>query len=275
LGQLFLNKCIDFNATLSFTVNLGGDEYMAYTVKELAKLSGVTTRTLHYYDEINLLKPAYHGENGYRYYEKEQLLQLQQIMFYRELDLPLVIIQEILSNSDFNLISALESHKQDLSKQADRLQKLMNTIDQTIKHVKGERHMNDEQLFNGFDGEKQKQYEEEIKEKYGEKLLKESKKQTKNWKNDDYSAVQKQYDEIHKNLVVAMQYGHDSSEVQSIIQKHFEVVKQFYTPTKEIYKGLGEMYIEHPDFRKLYDSYHPELANFLAKAMAYYAEKNL
>jgi DNA-binding transcriptional MerR regulator len=248
---------------------------MAYTVKELAKLSGVTTRTLHYYDEINLLNPAYHGENGYRYYEKEQLLRLQQIMFYRELDLPLAIIQEILSNSSFNLISALTSHKQNLSNQAERLQELMNTIDQTIKHIKGEKQMSDEQLFNGFDEEKQRQYEEEIKEKYGEKLLNESKKRTKNWNKDDYATVQKQYNYIHNNLVKAMDYGHDSSEVQSIIQKHFEVINQFYTPTKEIYKGLGQMYIEHPDFRKLYDSHHPELANFMAKAMDYYADKNL
>jgi len=248
---------------------------MAYTVKELAKLSGVTSRTLHYYDEINLLKPAYYGENGYRYYEKEQLLQLQQIMFYRELDLPLAIIQEILSNSSFNLIFALTSHKQKLSKQAERIQELMNTIDQTINHIKGEKQMSDEQLFNGFDEEKQRQYEDEMKEKYGEKLVNESKKRTKNWNKDDYANVQKQYDAIHKNLVEVMDHGHDSSEVQSIIQKHFEVINQFYTPTKEIYKGLGQMYIEHPDFRKLYDSYHPELANFLAKAMAYYADNNL
>jgi len=248
---------------------------MAYTVKELAKLSGVTTRTLHYYDEINLLKPAYHSENGYRYYEKEQLLRLQQIMFYRELDLPLAIIQEILSNSSFNLISALTSHKQNLSKQAERLQGLMNTIDQTIKHIKGEKQMSDEQLFNGFDEEKQRQYEEEIKGKYGEKLLYESKQRTKNWNKDNYATVQKQYDDIHRNLVKVMDHGHDSSEVQSIIQKHFEVINQFYTPTKEMYKGLGQMYIEHPDFRKLYDSHHPELANFMVKAMAYYADKNL
>jgi DNA-binding transcriptional MerR regulator len=123
---------------------------MAYTVQKLAKISGISIRTLHFYDEIGLLKPAYHGDNNYRYYEEEQLLMLQQILFYRELGFPLNDIQRIISSDDFNKIDALISHKQTLLGSLDRTKKLINTIDQTILHLRGKITMRDEELFVGF-----------------------------------------------------------------------------------------------------------------------------
>jgi len=123
---------------------------MAYTVKEVAVLSGVSRRTLHFYDEAGLLKPAYHGRNGYRYYEEPQLLMLQQILFYRELNFSLNDIQRIISSDDFNKIDALISHKQVLAQSLDRTRKLIKTIDQTIAHLRGEITMHDEALFAGF-----------------------------------------------------------------------------------------------------------------------------
>src|ERR1700756_4713871 len=111
---------------------------MAYTVKKLAKISGISIRTLRFYDELGLLKPAYYGDNNYRYYEEEQILMLQQILFYRELGFPLDEIQRIISSDDFNKINALISHKKILTKNLDRTQKLIKTIDQTIAHLRGE-----------------------------------------------------------------------------------------------------------------------------------------
>src|ERR1700733_7611231 len=108
---------------------------MAYTVNRLAKLSGVSVRALHFYDEIGLLKPAYYGENNYRYYEEAQLLMLQQILFYRELGFPLNEIQRIVSGSDFDKIEALNSHKQVLKNSLDRTHTLLKTIDKTISHL--------------------------------------------------------------------------------------------------------------------------------------------
>ena len=107
---------------------------MAYTVAKLAQLSGISVRTLHWYDEIGLLKPAYHGSNGYRYYEEEQLLTLQQILFFRELGFELKQIQKILGRTDFDQIVALRSHRQVLQKNLERTQKLIKTIDKTSKH---------------------------------------------------------------------------------------------------------------------------------------------
>lgn len=123
---------------------------MPYTVKKLAQLSGISIRTLRFYDEIGLLKPAYYGNNNYRYYEEEQILMLQQILFYRELGLPLNDIRQVIRSDDFNKINALMSHKLILIQNLDRTQKLVKTIDQTIAHLKGEIVMPTEELFAGF-----------------------------------------------------------------------------------------------------------------------------
>src|ERR1700756_2841361 len=103
-----------------------------YTVKQVAKLSGVSVRTLRFYDEISLLKPAFYGDNGYRYYEKEQLLILQQILFYRELGFELAMIQKIVASPEFDKVSALRSHRERLIKESERTKDLICTIDKTL-----------------------------------------------------------------------------------------------------------------------------------------------
>ena len=123
---------------------------MAYTVKQLAVMSGVTVRTLHFYDELALLKPAYSKTNGYRIYEEPQLLMLQQVLFYRELGFELKRIKEILSQRKFEKASALKSHRQVLEKNVARTRTLIETIDKTISHLKGTKKMKSEELFMGF-----------------------------------------------------------------------------------------------------------------------------
>lgn len=123
---------------------------MTYTVKKLAALSGVSVRTLRFYDEIGLLKPALRKQNNYRCYEQEQVMMLQQILFYRELNFSLQDIQRMISSDDFNKIDALISHKQVLAQNLDRTQRLMKTIDQTIAHLRGDITIREEELFSGF-----------------------------------------------------------------------------------------------------------------------------
>lgn len=123
---------------------------MAYTVKQVAALSGISVRTLHFYDETGLLKPARHAENGYRFYEEPQLLRLQQILFYRELGFELKKIKEVLDREDFEKVAALESHREVLQQNLTRTQRLIETIDNTIEHLKGARKMQAEELFAGF-----------------------------------------------------------------------------------------------------------------------------
>jgi len=123
---------------------------MAYTVKQVSGLSGVSVRTLHFYHECGLLKPAYLGANGYRFYEEPQLLMLQQILFYRELGFELKQIKKILRRKDFEKVTALESHRKVLQKGLTRTRSLIETIDKTIKHLKGTEKMKSEEMFAGF-----------------------------------------------------------------------------------------------------------------------------
>jgi len=123
---------------------------MAYTVKQVAAMSGVSVRTLHFYDETGLLKPAYYGANGYRFYEEPQLLTLQQILFYRELGFELKQIERILGRADFEKVAALQSHRKVLQKNLARTRTLIETIDKTIKHLKGTKKMKSEEMFLGF-----------------------------------------------------------------------------------------------------------------------------
>jgi len=123
---------------------------MAYTVKQLALMSGITVRTLHFFDEMALLKPAYIKANGYRIYEEPQLLMLQQILFYRELGFELKRINEILSQRKFKKLAALKSHRQVLEETVTRTRTLIETIDKTLSHLKGVKKMKSEELFTGF-----------------------------------------------------------------------------------------------------------------------------
>src|ERR1700724_2631558 len=123
---------------------------MAYTVKQVAAMSGVSVRTLHFYDETGLLKPAYHKANGYRFYEEPQLLTLQQILFYRELGFELKQIKRILGRADFERVAALQSHRKVLEENLTRTRTLIETIDKTIKHLKGTEKMKSEEMFVGF-----------------------------------------------------------------------------------------------------------------------------
>ena len=123
---------------------------MAYTVKQVAEMSGVSVRTLHFYDEVELLKPAHTGQNGYRFYEEPQLLTLQQILFYRELGFELREIRQLLDRPDFQRLTALLSHREAMEQRLARTRRLLETIDHTIDHLEGRTEMTGEQLFEGF-----------------------------------------------------------------------------------------------------------------------------
>jgi DNA-binding transcriptional MerR regulator len=246
----------------------------------VAKLSGISIRAIRFYDEIGLLKPAFYGENGYRFYGKDQLLGLQQILFYRELGFELAMIQKIVSDPKFDRTAALRSHRDHLVKEAKRAEALVRTIDKTLAHLEKEKPMKDEEMYLGFDPEKQAEYEREAIERWGEPArnhIDESKRRTKSWKKEDYEKVKHDYDDLHRAFAEAIKKGVPPSdaEVQALVNRHYSVVDRFWTPKRESYIGLGRVYCEHLDYRKLYDGYHPKLAEYLAEAMRIYAEKHL
>jgi DNA-binding transcriptional MerR regulator len=259
---------------------MSANSRQTYTVKQVAKLSGVSVRAIRFYDEIGLLKPAFYGENGYRYYEKEQLLVLQQILFYRELGFELAMIQKIMADPAFDKAKALRSHREHLVHEAERARALIRTIDKTLAHLERETPMKDDEMYQGFDPKKQAEYERQIVERWGDAArdhLEESKKRTRNWKAEDFERVKSEYNELHRAFTDALTRGLDAadSEVQELAKRHHAVVLRFWTPNRESYIGLGRAYCEHPDFRSLYDGFHPKLAEYLAEAMKFFAEREL
>ena len=252
---------------------------MRYTINQLAKLSGVSTRTLRFYDEIGLLKPAFYGDNQYRYYKEEQLLMLQQVLFFRELGFSLNDIHRILSSDDFDKIQSLKTHKSMLQSGLDRTATLIKTIDKTISHLKGKIIMRDAEMYDGFDPIKQQEHEKYMLDTgiISQEQIDDSWQRVSNWKKTDWEQFKISGEQLNLALAAALKQGLkiDSDEVQELIQQHYNWVNNFWTPTKETYLGLGKMYLEHPDYRSFYNRYQPDLVEYLVAAMKIFAYRKL
>ena len=243
-----------------------------YTVKQLSDLAGISPRTLHYYDEIGLLKPATHGDNGYRYYGEDCLPRLQQILFFKELDFSLEEIQAILAQPNFDVVQALQVHRQALLERVERLNRLIQTIDKTTLHLKGQKTLKKKEYFEGFSEEKQKEYEKEIRQKYGEKAF----EGVTDW--NSYTPEQKkriiaESDAIYTDIAAVMDRGYASPEVQQIIARWHQHLRYFYEPSTERLLGLGQMYTEHPEFVAKFRAIHPDLPEFLNQAIQFYCKE--
>lgn len=253
---------------------------MAYTVNKLATMSGVSVRTLHFYDQIGLLPPAYIGDNGYRYYEEEQLLLLQQILFYRELGMPLDDIQKAVQSVDFDKVAALEAHRGSLARELVKTERLIKTIDQTIAKLKGGIEMKDEDMYVGFSQEKQEAYERELIDRYGEATearIWATKERMKGWTKADHERIGAELDAILRELAMEIVQGArpEDSTAQALIARHVAWLCHYWTPDRASYAALGKMYVEHPDYQAFYSRFHPGLAAFLAEAMQVYADAQL
>lgn len=252
---------------------------MKYTIKQLAKLSGVSSRTLRFYDEIGLLKPAFYGENQYRYYKEEQLLLLQQILFFRELEFPLNDIKRILYCNDFDKIESLQLHKSSLLSKVERTQTLIQTIDKTISHIRGQNKMRIEELFEGFDPIKQQEHEKYMLDAgvISQQQIDDSWQRAAHWKKTDWDQFKDAGEKLHLALVEALKEGRkvDSDEVQKLIQTHYDWVNNFWTPNQKTYLGLGQVYLDHPDFREYYNQFHSDLAEYIVAAMRIFAKQHL
>ena len=245
---------------------------MDYTVKQLADLAGVSARTLHYYDEIGLLKPAAHGENGYRYYDEAAVLRLQQILFFRELDFSLNEIKDLIDRPGFDVTSALEAHKLALQRRADRLQRLIQTVDNTLLHLKGEKEMSQRQLFEAFSEEQQAEYEQEAMQMYDPAVVKAS---NKKWKA--YTAAEKQRigDEgnaIYADMLLAMPKGASSPEAQACVERWRRHMEYFWVPNEDQLLGLVDLYNDDPRFKANFDKIDPHLAEFMREAVKVYVK---
>ena len=241
-----------------------------YTVKQLSKLAGITPRTLHHYDEIGLLKPSRVGDNGYRYYGEESVLRLQQILFYRELGLPLDDIKKIMGRRDFDVVGALYSHKEALQKQVTRLNRLITTVDNTIKHLKGTTIMSEKSFFEGFSEEQQEQYAAEAEKMYDPETVRESNRKWKAYPAAKKEAILAEGSAIYTDMIASMPKGASSPEAQAIVERWRKHMDYFWTPSLDQLLALANGYNDDPRFKANFDKMHPQLAEFMREAVKVY-----
>ena len=246
---------------------------MIYTIKEIADMAGLTTRTLRYYEEIGLLCPASTGDNGYRYYDEDSLLRLQQILFFRELDVPLKEIQLIMSSPDFNLLGALEKHRSSLQSRAKRLDKLIETVNQTIKSIKGDWNMTAKDYYEGFD---ESQYEEEARERWGNtNRYAESQKKWASYSKEEKEAIKAEGEDLTNRMVSKdPNVSPDDPDVQAAVgEYHTYINKYFYSCEVDFLRGLADMWVEDPRFASNYERVREGGAEFVREAVHIYCDR--
>ncbi|WP_426321070.1 MerR family transcriptional regulator [Pseudoduganella sp. R-43] len=241
-----------------------------FTVKQLSDITGVTGRTLRYYDSIGLLKPSRIGDNGYRYYNEADLLRLQQVLFYREMDVPLAAICDIMSQPGFDVLAALQSHKQALAGRLQELQGLISTVDKTILHLKGKHSMKPVQLFDGL-RDKHDRHQQEAEQKYGKEVVQDSARQWQGYGDGKQQALIDEGNAIYAELAVAMPQGAGSGAVQALAARWHEHMRHFWPAEREHLPSLAATYRDDPRFRVNFDKIHPDLAPFMVEAVSIYA----
>jgi DNA-binding transcriptional MerR regulator len=249
-----------------------------YTVKQLARLSGVSIRTLHHYDEIGLLKPAFTGENRYRYYGREELLRLQDILVYRELGVPLVEIGRLLEVKDRDRIAILTEHRAILADRVTRSRQLLRTIDRTIAELNGEGTMNDKDLYKGFAPEKQAEYEDWLVDRFGGNMrerIEDSRKAFTSLGEDGMAARLAEGEAAGLALADAFKAGAVPEDPANdpLLARHHAWVGGMWNRAcpPEAYAGLADLYLEHPDFRANFDKNGEGFVDWLSAAMKAYA----
>jgi len=244
-----------------------------YTIKQIADMAHVTTRTLRYYDQIGLLRPAQTGENSYRYYDRDSLLRLQQILFLRELDVPLSDIREMLNKPELDLQVVLTGHRAALDGRRVRLQTLIDTIDHTIANLKGENKMNDKDYFDGFD---QSQYEDEVKERWGDSSqYTESQKNWKSYSKEQQEEIKQAGGEITVRMVGKADSSPEDEDVQTAVGEYYaHMNKYFYTFELGFYRNLADMWVADERFAVNYERIRIGGAEFVRQAVHIYCDRH-
>ncbi|MEZ4605886.1 MAG: MerR family transcriptional regulator [Deinococcales bacterium] len=239
-------------------------------MKQLSDLVGVSPRTLRYYDDIALFKPTCVGENGYRYYHEDDLLKLQQILLYRKLGMGLEQIKTITSAPDFNVLRALEEHRRELEQRLANLKDCLNTVQQTIQHLKGEKAMSQKALFKAISDEDHAAYEEEAMHKYDPQTVKSSQAKWKSYSPAKKQQVLDEGNQIYRDIVALMPQGPASPEVQACVERWRQHMAYFWVPNPEQLMGLANLYNDDPRFIANFDNFSPDLAPFMREAVSIY-----
>lgn len=248
---------------------------MAWSIAEVARASGVTSRTLRHYHAIGLLEPAWTADGGRRYYEQEQLLRLQQILLLRTLGVGLDAVADVVARDGAtSTVQVLHRHRDALLAEQERLARLVGTVEATIAALEGGEQMSPQRVFEGFE---RNPYEEEARERYGDAVVDESAARMQGWSDADAEKARTGYARVHEGLAALRAGGAEPADerVQELVQLHYEVTCLFWTPDAQSYAGLGQTYVNDERFRASIGGDDPTLAEYLRDAMAVYAQRRL
>ena len=239
---------------------------MKMQIKEFADFTGVSVRTLHYYDEIGLLRPAFVDRaTGYRFYDENSLLRMQEILFYRELDFSLKSIGEILSSPNYDKSKALNEQKQLLILKKERLERLISAIDGAMKG---------ENVMKAFDSSEFDKHKAEVQTRWGQTpAYQEHTERTGNYSGQKWNALAGEMGRIMAEFAVCMKQGGspDSAEAQILVKKlQDHITGNYYHCTNQILAGLGQMYVADDRFRNNIDSHGEGTAAFICEAIGVY-----
>ncbi|MFC0438938.1 MerR family transcriptional regulator [Kutzneria buriramensis] len=246
---------------------------MSWSITELARMSGVTARTLRHYDDIGVLTPARVGDNGYRWYEREQLLRLQEILLMRQVDLDLPTIARVL-DGEHDRLAALRDHRERLLAQRDRLDRLVRTVARTIADLEGADTMPDDELFDGFQLSPAVLDELEARSPESSKpYFDELRAGTANWTEQDYAAANEQTADSERRLLALMlaEAPADDPRVLDLMAEAHAAEREVLVLSKEDYCNLARAFVAMPELRAHLDARHPRLAEYMRDAMLAYA----
>jgi DNA-binding transcriptional MerR regulator len=250
-----------------------------WSITRLAKASGVTVRTLRHYDAVGLLPADRLGPGGVRHYTAASALRLQRVLLLRELGLGLSEIAAVV-DEEKDAVEALRAHLTGLLAERRRVERLVETVTATIAHLEGEREMALEDLFDGIDPARQAAHEAELIDRFGDdarRHIAESRRRTAGWDRARADEAVAEYEAVEDAAVELIEAGTAPGDPRAVelMDRQYRAVCAFWTPNRASFTGLGRMYADSPEFRARYDAKHPRLAEFLAEAMAAYADQRL
>jgi len=248
---------------------------MEYTVQKLGQMAGISTRTLRYYDEIGILKPARINSSGYRIYGEAEVNRLQQILFYKELGVSLEVIKDIVTSPSYDGAQALREHREQLLNKRKQLDVLIANVEKTLASMEGKITMTDQEKFAGFKqqliDENEARYGKEIRAKYGDEVVNRSYEKVKQMSKEEHQQVTRLAEEVLTTLAKAFETGDPASD---LAQRAADLHKQWLTfywsdYRKEAHANLAQMYVEDERFKAYYEK-KPGMTEFLRDAIQIY-----
>ena len=246
-----------------------------WSIAEVARTSGVTSRTLRHYDAIGLLTPARRSDSGLRWYGQAELLRLQQVLLLRGLGLGLDAVADVLARqTGEGTVEVLARHRERLLHEQERLARLVDTVERTIRSIEEGQDVAPQQVFEGFEHDP---YEPEARSRYGDEVVDASQERVRGWSPADAERARTGYGEVHAGLarLRAEGAGPEDARVQDLVRQHHEVTCLFWTPGREAYRGLAQTYVDDERFRQSIGQGDDALVAFLRDAMHVYADARL